>query len=355
MARVEWELTTLDDLNDNWWESWNRINETSLGAQPALSAHMARLLLKYFGNEAVRGASLYVNGNVAAQLLLQRANWAQWRVFCPSQAPVGLLVFDRSIQIPQNCLQSLFRIIPTALEINLPRQDAPYSLLSGCNSAAIHRAKFWTTIAIQSSDGFDTYWAQRPKELKDNLRRRSRRAEQEGMNLLLTKLDTPGDVSLAVDRYGELESRGWKSKEGSALHPSNRQGQFYRELLTGLADRGAAQVYELHSNGRLTASRLLISGPNMHIVLKTTHDEELRQYAVGHLQLQGILKDLLTCPQPKPVELYMNATRDWMLWATHSRDMENVSVYRHGLIARAAELRRQAHRGSFRDQSTKAV
>jgi hypothetical protein len=254
---------------------------------------------------------------------------------------LGLLVYDAQTVTPIVHLRNLLRTLRRpGFELILQRQDPLHSWLCEQSSSLLQRSEPWTTITLKDTAGFAQYWAQRPKELQENLRRRSHRAVREGMKRRLVKVDQPDEVARAVDRYGELESRGWKGREGTALHPSNQQGAFYREFLRTRAGRGGACVYELYLNDRLAASRLLVSSPSMHIILKTTHDEDLRQYAVGHLQLFDILQDLLAQPSARPIELYTNATRDWLLWATHTRKMEHVSVYRNTLAARAARIGR---------------
>jgi len=326
--------------NDEWWATWDDINARSLGRHPMLDSRLARLLVKYFaGSTSFRG-TLHGPEDVAAQAVLVPDGRGRWSIFCPQQASVGLLVFERSIEGNLDAMRSLFRALPgIPLALSLPYQDPEFGWLSSAKASLLGRLTLGTTVAIRSPN-FDDYWTSRPKELRDNVRRRQRKVKEAGLESTLTVHTSAEAVAAGVDRYGLLESRGWKGKEGTALHPDNEQGRFYREALKAFAPTGDARVYELFLGDRLAASRLVLSGPTMHVVLKVTHDEELRQYVPGHLQLHEMLKSLLTVTEQRSVELYTKASRDWLLWATHQRDIETLTLYRHWLIERLASRRR---------------
>jgi hypothetical protein len=344
----DWAVIGSQQLGQAWWNSWDALNTAHLEGHPALRSHTVRTLIKYFGPSGIVGAQLRSAAGPVVQTLLHPSAPGRWRVFCPSQSPIGLLVFDRNVVESATALRALFTSLSyLALEIVLPRQDPAFSLLEAQKSSLIEDSGAWTTVTIHSVDGFESYWRQRPKELQDNVRRRARRAERDGLVVRNARVKNSALVANAVDRYGELESRGWKGAEGSALHPTNVQGRFYRELLSTLAESGSGEVWELYLNDRLAASRLLISGPTMFIVLKTTHDEAFRQYAVGHIQLYELLRELLNDEKAKPIELYTNATRDWLLWASATRNMTDKGLYRGRLATAAVWLHRRLSQ-SFR-------
>lgn len=47
----------------------------------------------------------------------------------------------------------------------------------------------------------------------------------------LTCVTDPAGVAAALADYGALESAGWKAGTGTAIHPDNAQGRFYRRML----------------------------------------------------------------------------------------------------------------------------
>ena len=76
--------------------------------------------------------------------------------------------------------------------------------------------------------GFDDYWSKRGRNLRQNLKRQRNRLERESVETRMTVVEDPNLIADSVDRYGALESAGWKGREGTSLHPDNAQGKFYR-------------------------------------------------------------------------------------------------------------------------------
>jgi hypothetical protein len=336
-----WEVRRLDEATAEWWRDWDLLNELSFNGHPLVDSVTVRTLCEYFGGSGLRTAVLRRGPKIAASLIIEPNGVGRWSVFCPAQSGIGLAVFDKAQ--PPSCEETrrLLSSVPgVGLAITFPYQDPLYSSLAGQSSSGIHRLELGTTMTVANVADFDRYWSERPKELRDNLRRRMTRAERDGLRVRVAMITAPDEIGAAVDRYALLESSGWKGKEGTALHPQNHQGAFYRGLFHELAEKQSALVSELYFNDRLVASRLLVSGPSMHVVLKTTHDEELRNYAPGHVQLYLLLRELLQGPAPRAIEFYTKATRDWLLWATDQRVMDTVTMYRNRWVANIAARRR---------------
>ena len=339
---AHWTIAASQEVDERWWADWDRLNDTHLQSHPLLSSRWARNLAASFGSQDLRFARLSRrNGEPLAATILQPNGFGRWRVFCPAQAAVALLVFDRSVADGMQWLQRLLRRMPgIGLVLDVPYQDEPYSWVETAPHACLHRVSLGTTIRIRAPEGLDKYWAERPKELRDNVRRRQRKAGEEGIQFRLAAVTEPASIGAAVDRYGQLESSGWKGKEGTALHPDNVQGRFYRTMMEAYAASGDASMFELWNGERLAASRIVIRGPTMYVILKTTFDESLRNFAPGHVQLYEMFRTMLA-DQQRVVELYTKATRDWLLWATDTRSIDDVSVYRGGLVGELVARRRK--------------
>ena len=128
----------------------------------------------------------------------------------------------------------------------------------------------------------------------------------------------PDAIVAAVDRYSVLESAGWKGRNGTALHPDNLQGEFFRRVMQRFAHRASARVWELWIDGQLAASRLAIGTPDMLVMLKTTYDEQLARYAPGMLLLRRVIEEEFTAARHRRIEFYTNATPAQHAWATDS-------------------------------------
>ena len=116
----------------------------------------------------------------------------------------------------------------------------------------------------------------------------------------------------------------------------------YQQYCAGIMERfgaeGNADVFELRIDGRLASSRLLIGNEEFRIVLKTTYDEELAEFAPGRLLLYEMLQKLAEEPRPKRLEFYTKATVDQLAWATERRPIFHATLFRWSALRRAAHV-----------------
>lgn len=343
MTGGRWQIHS-GQVDAAWWGTWDSLNARYHADHPALRAILMTLLAEHFGDAQLRFASYRVGSDIQMQALIAPDGFGRWVVFCPSQAPLAALVGNAELGL--HALRALLgKLSLASLRLQVPHQD-PMFWAWNTSSPGVEWDVWGRTISVVANNGFDEYWNSRPSDLRQNLRRYRRRAEQEGLALRETVCAQPGDVGAAVDRYGLLESSGWKGREGTALHPENQQGRFYRALLSTLAGEQRARVFELYASGeRLIASRMLISGPGMHVMLKTTYDEGFSRYSVGRILLQHTLSQLLG-ESARRVEFYTQANDDMLSWATESRDIGAVGILRNrGAAAVLRAVRRWRARG----------
>lgn len=347
---AQWQIRPASAVDAAWWSSWDELNGEGHDGHPLLASDMVRLLCKHFATGPLTFAVLADSQRIYLQTILTREGFGKWSLFNPSQAPIGPLVCRRGGGDLSAHLQRLTHRLPQlGLALDYPTHDPSYAPSLSAPSAT-HRALWGTTISVSCQGKFEDYWNARSKELRHNVRRYFRRIDEEHSGVWrLVRHDTPEAVGAAVARYGELESRGWKAKEGTALHPTNVQGRFYSELLAAFAGRGHAHAYEFHVGDVLAASRLLISGPTMYVILKTTYDENLGRIAPGRLLLHTILKELFAAPTRRAVEFYTRANNDTLAWSTDKRDIASVTVYRNRVVAGLANLQRQRRARSARE------
>jgi Acetyltransferase (GNAT) domain len=337
-----WDIVPVARVTDSDWESWDALNRSACAGHPLLTAVMARCLLAHFGHEGLMFASLRLGHRTLGHAVLARTSFGEWSVFCPDQAPLALIVLDPAARADAATLPCLLRSLPgLALALSVPLQDEPFSALPAEHRSTTETQPWGTTIAVQSDNGFDEYWTHRSRDLRKNIRRYMNRAEEAAMGPRLVTIDHSDELAEAVNRYALLESQGWKGSAGTALHPDNVQGAFYRSLLREFAVRGQAATYELYMRDRLAAARLLIGGANMQVILKTTYDETLKQYAPGRLLLYLLLQKLLTARTASRVEFYTRANQDSLAWATHRRPIVNASIFRSRSVRIAVLLRRR--------------
>lgn len=320
-----WQLFDIRDYPGDLWRDWQDLVVGQHRRNPMLDAAFARLLVEHFGTEV----HVLVNrqrGPAAVLALVESVGAGRWQSFRPSQAQAALIVLEQQHAFdPVKLIRALpghcFRFDLFALD---PREHAPF--LAPSNQ--VHQVASVRNICVETNGDFDRYWEQRPRNLRKNLRRYRSRLSDEVGELRLEIASEPIDVAAATDRYGMVEARGWKGQIGTALHPGNRQGQFYRSFMTEMAEQQRAFVFELYADDILLATRLCVTGDGVLVILKTTFDEGYRRYAVGRLLLQEVLQFLFRHQSVELVDFYTDATKEQMDWATTDRSMLHASIYR---------------------------
>lgn len=289
-----------------------------------LDARFVAEAVRFFPEDVV--AALGTNdGNAQFLGLFVRTGWYRWRNFMPSQLQLAPILVASGFS---GCATSLMRSLSAiSLQLDLfgldPLEHAPLI------KQLADRQPYATNMQIKVDGSFDDYWNNRSRNLRKNIARYRRRLHLEFAEVEFPAITAIEDISLAVDRYGLLESKGWKAVQATALHPGNIQGQFYRQIMRRFAETGDAMVFECRINGRLTASRLLISSPHMGIILKTTYDEQLREFALGKAHLYELLEFLFRQRMCGTIDFYTNARKEQLDWATDQRTMLNGTIFRN--------------------------
>ena len=324
MTGTQWQVVTFKDYPGNLWQDWQKLVERYHATNPMLDAEFARILVQYFGRELYVLIGMH-GENTVLLALIQSAGHYRWRTFRPSQAQAALIVCSPICEIEPSALVAAFPSTCLCLDLFAldPREHGPLLRDSSC----FQRSPSVRNVCIEIQGEFEEYWQQRPRNLRKNIRRyRSRLVEEVGEVKLCVAKDRASVIS-ATDRYGIMESRGWKGHLGTALHPGNRQGQFYRDFMASMADQSRAFVFELYAGDQLLASRLCVTGPDILVILKTTFDENLKRYAVGRQLLFEVLRYLFETRQIGIIDFYTDASKDQRDWATTDRFLQHASMY----------------------------
>ncbi|MBX3601544.1 MAG: GNAT family N-acetyltransferase [Rubrivivax sp.] len=316
--------------------AWDALNARLFGGHPMLDSRFVEGLLRRFGDGRQHLCVLEAREGVRGMCILQRGGLSLWNSFVPSQAQVGPTLLRSSGQLP-----GLFGALPGPVNaIELLCHDPRYGDLHMPGPSPMSCMRHAVTMSIALEGGFDAYWAARSKKLRDNLRRYQRRAESDGAVPQARWIVDASAMAQAVERYAALEGRGWKGAQGTALGSDPAQLAFYRDLLVEAAGSGAAAAVELWVGGHLAASRLLLTGGGIVVALKTTHDENLREWAPGRLLLRDMIQGAFERWPGHSLEFYTNASPDQLSWADAQRSIVHVSVYSDRWRAGLASLRR---------------
>jgi CelD/BcsL family acetyltransferase involved in cellulose biosynthesis len=319
--------------------AWDALNARHFGGHPFADSRFVDALLQHFGRGTER---LFVHrgydGATDGMLLLEKRRLGIWRQFMPSQLQAGPVLLPN-----RHAVRSIFEALPAAsMAIEFLRQDPKFCTPGLLGAAPEVRVDAHATTMEVALDGkFETYWDARSRNLTKNIRRYQRRVQTDCQSAELVVLTEPGDMAEAVRRYGLLESAGWKGAAGTAVSADNAQGRFYAQVMPQFAETDQAAVYEYWLDGALAASRLLVSGAGLEIILKTSYDERLSQCAPGRLLLHALLERSFREQRHRTVEFYTDATPDQLAWATHQRTISHVTYFRLPWLATAHDLYRR--------------
>lgn len=139
---------------------------------------------------------------------------------------------------------------------------------------------------------WEDYLKSLQSKFKANLRRRRQKIEQEG-SLSLEVIKSSPALEGPLSEAFEVELRGWKGKEGTAIKCLPEVERFYRGLAGWGSREGRFYLFAIRLNGEVIAFNLCLSSQKTLFLLKTGYDEEkYSSFSPGHLLQYEMLKRL---------------------------------------------------------------
>lgn len=308
---------------------WDRLNNELYAGHPLYDSRFIAPLIRYFATPRTRLAVLRDHDHVVGLTLIEPRRTGQWQTFTPSQLQASPILLPPALFPETNHLFSQLPGFP-ALTVDWLAQDAPFSpCFSGFSGAPLSSMEHAITMNVSTRQTFSEYWAHRSKNLRQNLTRQQHRLEREHQIPHLVTLSGRAEVLAMLHQYGLMESAGWKGKNGTAIHPENTQGRFYAEVFDAFAAKGEARAYCLYLNDRLASIKLCILAPHMMVILKTTYDEALAEFAPGRILQYLMFQQEMPGHAYETIEFYNHATADALRWSTGSRPIRHVTLYRN--------------------------
>ncbi|MGH8657505.1 MAG: GNAT family N-acetyltransferase [Gammaproteobacteria bacterium] len=332
---MTWTFVTAKEGFSKFAPVWDELNRRLFKGHPLLDSRFVGPLIQHFATEKDLLALHHANGSCASALLLTPSRIGVWRSFLPSQTQIAPILPEPGLD-----LRELARKLPgSAFVIEMLCQDPLYTALAPGRLDLPHEiSPHATTLNIQVDGEFQDYWRKRSEGLRQNIRRTLRHLEKDGIMPDFRIVDSMEELSKALKRYGDLESKGWKGKAGTAIHENNTQGCFYQDVLLGFGEQKQAMVVELYLDKHLACSTLSIANDFMLVMLKTTHDEALRKYSPGRIVDYFHLQHEFSKKRFSVVEFYTNAKPELLSWGTSSRLINHITLYRSPGLQRLTQL-----------------
>lgn len=324
-----WHIKAADAIEAADFAQWQQLVDKHHAGNLMLSALFVSQLLETFSTQHYL-ATCTLGPEVQLMLVLQKRRAGIWELAQLSQAQSALVVGAQHIQPDLGALLTALPGLVLRLDFFCLDPLDHKGLIDSLRSHSLDESL--KNIRVDCQETFSQYWQARSKNLRKNINRYENRLSSEGKNTKFIFHSESSAVYNAVDRYGMLESKGWKGKNGTALHPCNQQGSFYQRYLCNLAELNQALVIEFYINDQLAASRLCCFNSAIFIILKTTYDEDLKAYAPGRLLLAEVIKYVMEHKTAAVIDFYTHATEEQMDWATDVRPMYKGSFYRHPIL-----------------------
>jgi len=311
---------------------WDDINREHY-SHPLLESRFVSHTLRYFGNGQEQIALLGAEKDPDAIAVLAKNRLASWGVLQASQSPLGALIVKPGIA-PPSLVKALFDQLPRSCQVLSVTQQDPDILPRPESTPTLGTLDYIDTARITVDGSFEEYWASRGKNLRHNMKRQRNRLEREGIDLRLEILTQPGDMYEGVRDYGDLESAGWKTGKGTAVHVENAQGRFYADLLKDYASTGDAGIYRFFYGDRLAAVDLCIWNESVFVILKTTYDESVNKSSPALLMRREYFPPIFESRMVERIEFY-GKVMDWHTkWSDEIRTLYHINGYRNALVAR---------------------
>lgn len=313
---------------------WDRL-ESQTTRTPFLESSFIGPMLSAFGTGNEHVALLRDGDTLHAATLLRPLGRGRWETFQPSQLPLGPWIGDG-----QHCMAhmaALMRRLPgLTLSLGVTQMD-PKLVPRPAGTPSLRTLDYINTSYIDITGGFDVYWESRGKNLRQNTRKQRNRLQADGVPTQLKCITDSAAVADAIGEYGVLESTGWKADAGTAIHPDNVQGRFYRQMLENFCRLGRGRIYNYTFGGHTVAMDLCIDNGPLVVILKTAYDERHKAHSPSTLMRQDEFNEWWLEGRYRRIEFY-GKTLEWHTrWTDSERQLYHATLYRWGWVADLAD------------------
>lgn len=318
-------------------DQWDTLARSRPGT-PFLESSFLQPILETFGSGDERLCLYQPKGQLCAAAILQRDRAGMWQTFQPSQLPLGAWISNENIELVSAGNTLLPKLPGLALGLGLSQLDSRFHARPA-DSPKVRTQDYIQTAWVDIDGDFEAYWEARGKNLKQNTRKQRNKLQAESTTTRLECITTAADVPQAIEDYGRLESAGWKTADGTAIHPDNAQGQFYQKMLGNFCRLGRGRIYRYWFGDKVVAMDLCIHDDSAIVILKTTYDESYKTVSPSTLMRQDEFQQLFEEQKFKRIEFYGKVMEWHTRWTTQSRDIYHANIYRHALVLRLLNLR----------------
>lgn len=334
---MTWTLRPATDLQ-RLAPEWNALQRTTTDTPFLDTAFLVPLLAVWGQGDEKLALRHDATGALTLGTIVRPLGKGRWETFQPSQLPLGPWVCAASTPLADAATE-LMRVLPgLGLAVGLTQLD-PRLHPRPADDETLRTLDYVSTSWVDIAGDFDAYWESRGKNLRQNTRKQRNKLEAEGLVTTLERIDTADDVAAALADYGRLESTGWKAGTGTAIHPDNEQGRFYRQMLENFCAQGHGRIYSYRFGEQVVAMDLCIDNGPVVVILKTAYDEAHNKLSPSTLMRQDQFRAWWQEGRYQRIEFY-GKTLEWHTrWTEQHRVLYHATRYRHAWLAGLAARR----------------
>lgn len=337
---MTWQIHPISRYPD-FHAAWDALLAESLPI-PFLERCFLQPLIEEFGTGNERLAIETEGGSLRAAAIVAPENFGLWQTFQPSQLPLGPWIArpdtDTTVQ-----MRELVKSLPGfALGLGLTQLD-PLLQPRPPESPGLNTLDYIQTAWVDVAGSFDDYWNARGKNLRTNVRKQRTKLENDGVAATLECIDQPDQVAAAMADYGNLEIAGWKAEGGTAIHPDNAQGRFYRKMLEAFCAQGRGRIYRYRFDDKIVAMDLCIEAGDTIVILKTAYDESYKTLSPSTLMRYEQFKQIFEAGKLKRIEFYGRVMEWHTRWTPNERTLYHATLYRWPILQKLRNYARKSH------------
>lgn len=321
-----WSLHPLAEL-ERVAAQWDELN-TAATRLPFLETRFLLPLAREFARGKEHLALCRAqDGRLCAAALLEPQGRGRWTSFQPSQLPLGPWLVAPGQDGPALTRALVHQLPLPALRLGLTQLDPRMNARPEAQPY-LGTLDYIQTAWVDIEGDFDNYWEARGKNLRTNMRKQRSKLESDGVTMYFERLSRPEDVAAALDDYGRLETAGWKSESGTAVHPDNAQGRFYAAMMQAFCADGRGEIWRLRFDEQVVAMDLCIASGDTLVILKTAFDPSYRTISPAFLLKQEAFKQLFEEGRIKRIEFYGRLMEWHTRWTDQARTLYHLNVDR---------------------------
>lgn len=189
----------------------------------------------------------------------------------------------------------------------------------------------WRTTRIKD---FDSYWSQRPSQLRNTARRKWRKLSSMG-NFEFTVASNE-DLEPSISDYAAVYARSWKSEEN---HPG-----FIPDLIRTMGRSGHLRLGLVYLQGQPVAAQVwLVQGGEAYIY-KLAYDQRFAEWSLGTLLTSFMAETVISNDDVHTLDFLTGDDSYKAQWMDECRDLYSVRAYNprrpRGLVSIAAHKAR---------------